>query len=313
MGPGIARPEETTISTSEERRAGQAFVFASFPDSVDLRIVAEELSALGVLHRFVLKGDTQELLLVNEADTEVAANVLHAWENGELQARPKTRLIRRKMQFMERPAHLTLILIFASCVGSALAAFGVEFIKLFTFWDPAHRILFALSGFDPWIDISIGQYWRLITPIFLHFGPVHLVFNGLWFWYLGTLVERHQSHWMLLAATLVIALVSNSIQAYFSVGAIFGGLSGVVYGLFSYVWCTGKLDKNSQVRLPDILFAIITVLMLLSPLGVFDIIVQAEIADAAHISGFIAGIVLAVVTYFLNRLGIIRFGSRQAR
>jgi|GEM_PF-177726 len=307
LGKGIEAWRKEAISRSEERSG--AFVFASFPDSADLNIVSTELTALGVLHRFVLKGDTQQLLLLDSEDAEIAGQVLRAWENGELKARPKVKLFRKNRQFIENPAPLTLLIIFLSCIGGALAAFGIEFIQLFTFWDPAHRVYFAISGFAPWIDIANGQYWRLITPIFLHFGPVHLIFNALWFWYLGTLVELHQSRWVLTGLTILIALVSNTIQGFFSEGSIFGGLSGVVYGLFAYVWFTGRLNPHSQVRLPNILFAVITVLMLLSPLGVFDIIVNAEIADAAHISGFVTGAVLATLTYILNCAGI-RFGSR---
>jgi GlpG protein len=261
-----------------------------------------ELNARDVLHRFVLKGDIQQLILLNEEDVEIAREVLIAWENGELISPPKTKLSHKNFRFVEKPARLTLLLIFLSCVGGALASFGVEFIQPFTFWDPAHRIYFALSGIDPWIDISAGQYWRIVTPIFLHFGPVHLIFNVLWFWYLGTQVELHQSRGLLILITLLIAMISNVVQAYFSAGAIFGGLSGVVYGLFSYVWLTGRLDKKSKVRLPDVLFAIITVLMLLSPLGIFDIMVNAEIADAAHISGFITGAFLAIAFYLFHRI-----------
>jgi len=254
------------------------------------------------LHRFVLKGDIQQLILLDEDDATIAREVLISWENGDLVARPKAKAQLKNFRFIEKPARLTLLLIFLSCVGGALASFGVDFIHLFTFWDPAHRIYFALSGVDPWIDISSGEYWRIVTPVFLHFGPVHLIFNILWFWYLGAQVELHQSRGWLLFITLLIAMTSNVVQAYFSAGAIFGGLSGVVYGLFSYVWLTGRLDKNSKVRLPDVLFAIITVLMLLSPLGIFDIILNAEIADAAHISGFITGAFFALAVYLFHRI-----------
>ena len=50
-----------------------------------------------------------------------------------------------------------------------------------------------------------GQYWRLLTPAFLHFGWLHIVFNGLWLWELGHRVELLLGSRMLLALFLPMA------------------------------------------------------------------------------------------------------------
>ena len=258
--------------------------------------VAFHLKALNIQHRFILSGSCQQLILFDKDDLHPVANVLARWEAGHL----ATRIAGQSgpvLRLRNKPAPLTLLLIFLGFMGAALAGFGREFIDPFTFWNFS---VVSPFNFNPWIDIQNGQVWRLVTPVFLHFGPVHIIFNALWVWYLGTILELNQGRLMTLALVLVISIVSNTAQAFVSDGAIFGGLSGVVHGLFAYCWLWGKMHKGSPVRLPDALFVVITAIMLLSPLGIFDIIVGGEIADTAHISGYITGLFCALAVYFLD-------------
>ena len=54
-----------------------------------------------------------------------------------------------------------------------------------------------------------GHYWRLVTPIFLHFGVLHLVFNALWLGLLGSKIERAAGSVQALLLIITIAMVSN--------------------------------------------------------------------------------------------------------
>lgn len=98
-------------------------------------------------------------------------------------------------------------------------------------------------------EIRHGEVWRLFTPMFIHFGPLHILFNLLWLRDLGSMIEGRQTSWHLLALVLVIAAGSNLGQFYFGRGPVFGGMSGVVYGLLGYVWIRGKLDPGSGLFL----------------------------------------------------------------
>jgi GlpG protein len=107
----------------------------------------------------------------------------------------------------------------------------------------------AEGGYYRWVaglpDLRSGQLWRLFTPMLLHFGLLHILFNMWWLRDLGTLIERRQSSWLFAVMVLVISALSNSAQYLFGGSPAFGGMSGVVYGLFAYAWIRGRTDPQS--------------------------------------------------------------------
>ena len=151
-------------------------------------------------------------------------------------------------------------------------------------------------------DVLSGDYWRIISPIFLHFGPTHIIFNAIFLWYLGSMIETHSGFLSLLVLVVLIALISNTAQALVTdFYVVFGGMSGVVFGLLSYVWMAQKVGKVQAYRLSDPLFFFMTGYMLLSTFGLFDWLAGGDVADTAHISGYIAGIIFALASHVLTR------------
>jgi GlpG protein len=104
-----------------------------------------------------------------------------------------------------------------------------------------NRLTFGPGSFP---EIRQGEVWRVLTPIFIHMSVIHILFNMLWLRDLGSMIEGRQSSYILLAQVIVIAILSNTAQ-YVLHGGAFGGMSGVVYGLFGYIWIRGKLDPAS--------------------------------------------------------------------
>jgi len=133
-------------------------------------------------------------------------------------------------------------------------------------------------------EVMRGQVWRLITPIFIHFGLLHIFFNMLWLRDLGSMIEARQSWKMLALLVVVIAACSNLAQFFFS-GPVFGGMSGVVYGLLGYIWIRGKFDPGSGLFLHP---STVT-MMIIWFFACFTPIVP-HVANAAHAVGLVMGI-----------------------
>lgn len=108
----------------------------------------------------------------------------------------------------------------------------------------------ADGQFEPgsgWQQIKQGQLWRVITPIFIHFGLPHLIFNMFALYAFGTQIEDKRGTWRLGLLVLAIAILSNTAQYVFGGNPYFGGMSGVCYGLFGFVWMRMLFDSNSRM------------------------------------------------------------------
>ncbi len=130
--------------------------------------------------------------------------------------------------------------------------------------------------------------WRLFTPALLHFSLLHITFNLIWWLDLGGQIERKQSWQRLLLLTLLIAVISNTAQ-FLITGPLFGGLSGVVYGLLGYVWVQGKLRPASGLSVQNGVLILMLVWLVLCWTGLLG-----NVANMAHLAGLITGTLFGV-------------------
>ena len=129
-----------------------------------------------------------------------------------------------------------------------------------------------------------GQPWRLFTPMFLHFGWLHILFNMWWMKDLGTAIERVFSARYLLVLVLVIAAFSHVLEYVMSGPKIFGGMSGVVYGLFAFIWIRGRFDPSFPYRIPQQLVTFMLIWLVLGFTGWVG-----PIANWVHSGGLFIG------------------------
>ncbi len=143
-------------------------------------------------------------------------------------------------------------------------------------------------------EIRHGQWWRLITPMFLHFSIFHIVFNMLWTWELGRIVERQQGAWLLAILICAVSVVSNLAQ-YLVSGPLFGGMSGVIYGLFGYVWIQSLTNPRFRIRLNPVIIKLMLGWFVLCWSGLLEKFFGLAVANTAHSAGLASGIAAALV------------------
>jgi GlpG protein len=140
------------------------------------------------------------------------------------------------------------------------------------------------------VVLQWDEPWRLLTPMFLHYGLVHLGFNMLWLYRFGNQIEAsHGVIRLLLLACL--AQIAGSIAQFYISGPFFGGMSGVNYALFGFVWMQSKYGQRGyNIANQDTL--ILMGWLVLCATGLIG-----PIANASHAMGLATGLLAGLPIY----------------
>jgi GlpG protein len=190
-----------------------------------------------------------------------------------------------------RAAPVTLALILMSFFGFLLLYLNapVNWVGQLTFVD--FRIVAGELVFEPFNH----QYWRLLTPIFLHFGWLHIAFNSLWLWELGALIEQRLGSPFLLLLVVGSGAGSNAAQYLYTGPSLFGGMSGVVYALLGFCWVYNGLLPRSGLGVPRGIVAFMIGWLVFCMVGATEMLGFGSIANAAHVGGLLLGCLFAAL------------------
>ncbi|MBN4053578.1 rhomboid family intramembrane serine protease [Haliea sp. AH-315-K21] len=259
-------------------------------------------------HRIYHEGEKQIVAVANPNDISKASALYQQWRLGEIEPDQKdsasiseyfnpNKSIGSLIQALSRYP-VTIVLILLCCVMAVVAPLNAlsDTVRLFLFPDFAFgtrtiNLDFILENF------SFRQFLNMISPMILHGGVLHLAFNMLWLWEFGRRIEVKQASWAMLVLITVLALVSNTAQYLYSGSIYFGGMSGVVYGLFAYIWMWQLFDPAKGLGLPgNLVFFMLLALIILTFIGL------ESIADTAHIAGLLCGVVYGAVVATISRI-----------
>jgi len=137
--------------------------------------------------------------------------------------------------------------------------------------------------------------------MFIHFSLLHIVFNLLWFWELGRRIELMLGGAELMIVVLASSLCANVLQYILTGPSLFGGLSGVVYGLLGFTLVWSRVLPSRTIALPDGVYIFMLVFLALGFAGIIDLLPFGSIANGAHLGGLIAGLILGLAFALLEK------------
>jgi len=161
------------------------------------------------------------------------------------------------------------------------------------FWHSPSDVQLAWgANFGP--ATQDGEWWRLGSAMFIHFGVLHLALNMWALWDGGKLVERMYGHWRFAAIYFASGLVGNLLSLVVQGNeAVSGGASGAIFGVYGallvFLW-----RERGQLHVEEfrwlfwgaLAFAVVSI-------GLGFII--PGIDNSAHIGGFLTGLLSGVI------------------
>src|ERR1700684_2047885 len=138
-----------------------------------------------------------------------------------------------------------------------------------------------------------GEWWRLLTCVFVHGGLIHIAFNMWCLWDLGALSESLYGRWTFGALYLICGLGASLASVAWNVHVLSVGASGAIFGLAGALIAAFKLGEFSVPRA-----ALSGTLRSLGAFVVYNLIfgfALPGIDNAAHIGGLVTGVIVGAL------------------
>lgn len=146
-------------------------------------------------------------------------------------------------------------------------------------------------------SVRDGEVWRVVTPMFIHMGIAHLLFNMMGVHRFARMVEHHHGPIVLIALVLWTE-IPGSIGQYWATGPYFGGMSGVLYGVFGFVWMQARFNRRHKYVLDEATTWLMLIWFVLCVTGL-----AGPIANVGHAGGLIAGLIAGAPAYVVYLKG----------
>lgn len=177
-------------------------------------------------------------------------------------------------------------------LGAIWAVFGLE--SAYPGGSLAPRTLLHFGALQP-VLVEHGELWLLLTAMFVHIGFLHITFNSIALYSVGTLVERIYGSLRYAIIYFVSGILSSATSYAWMVSAgettaVAAGASGAIFGIAGVLIVLGLLRRSPVPRAVALQLSI-TMMLLITANIIFDVF-SPEIDLAAHLGGLVFGVIL---------------------
>lgn len=142
-------------------------------------------------------------------------------------------------------------------------------------------------------NVVHGEWYRLISSMFLHFNFEHILMNMLSLFIFGKIVESIIGSWRMLIIYIISGLYGNFVSLSFNTTTISVGASGAIFGLIGSIFVIMYLSKNFNKKMIGQLLIALVVLIVFS-------LFMSNINIMAHLGGFISGVLITLIGYYFK-------------
>ena len=142
-------------------------------------------------------------------------------------------------------------------------------------------------------NVVHGEWYRLISSMFLHFNFEHILMNMLSLFSFGKIVESIIGSWRMLIIYIISGLYGNFVSLSFNTTTISVGASGAIFGLIGSIFVIMYLSKNFNKKMIGQLLIALFVLIVFS-------LFMSNINIMAHLGGFISGVLITLIGYYFK-------------
>ena len=142
-------------------------------------------------------------------------------------------------------------------------------------------------------NVVHGEWYRLISSMFLHFNFEHILMNMLSLFIFGKIVESIIGSWRMLIIYIISGLYGNFVSLSFNTTTISVGASGAIFGLIGSIFVIMYLSKNFNKKMIGQLLIALVILIGFS-------FFMSNINIMAHLGGFISGVLITLIGYYFK-------------